>query len=78
MGAQHHSPLSHRTPASPRLVRKSEVRSLSGLSNSTLDRLELAGSFPKRVRLGPNSVAWVLAEVIAWIEARAAERGNCS
>ncbi|MCB1884744.1 MAG: AlpA family phage regulatory protein [Geminicoccaceae bacterium] len=59
-----------------RLIRKPEVRALTGLSASSLDRLELAGGFPMRVRLGPNSVAWLAAEVRGWIEARAAARGG--
>ena len=33
------------------------------LSNSTLLRLEAAGKFPKRVRLGGHSVAWLANEV---------------
>jgi prophage regulatory protein len=30
-----------------------------------IDRLEKAGKFPKRVRLGANTVAWVRAEIEA-------------
>jgi hypothetical protein len=37
-------------------------------------RLEKAGRFPRRVKLGPNSVGWVSTEIDAWIEARIAER----
>ena len=32
------------------------------------------GHFPKPVRLGPNSVAWVASEVEEWIRERIAER----
>lgn len=45
-----------------------------GISNSTLLRLEAAGKFPKRVRLGAHSVAWLASEVAAHIEALAAAR----
>lgn len=45
------------------------------LSNSTLLRLEAAGNFPKRVRIGDHSVAWMASEIHAHIEALAAERG---
>jgi prophage regulatory protein len=37
-------------------------------------RLEKAGKFPKRVKLGENSVAYVESEILAWLEARIAER----
>jgi prophage regulatory protein len=39
-----------------------------------LSRLEAAGKFPRRVQLGPNTVAWVEAEIDEWLAGRAAER----
>ena len=33
------------------------------LSNSTLLRLEAAGNFPKRIRIGDHSVAWMASEI---------------
>jgi len=42
----------------------------TGLSRMTLWRLEKAGHFPARRRLGPNSVAWLESDVTAWIESR--------
>lgn len=33
-------------------------------------RLEKAGTFPRRVQLGPNRVGWVEAEVEAWLRQR--------
>ena len=33
-------------------------------------------SFPKPVKLGPNTVAWVAEEVRAWCEAKTAERSQ--
>lgn len=44
------------------------------LSNSTMLRLEAAGQFPKRVRIGAHSVAWLASEIHAHIEALAADR----
>lgn len=44
------------------------------ISNSTLLRLEAVGRFPKRVRLGGHSVAWVASEVISHIDNLRAER----
>ena len=33
-------------------------------------RLEAAGQFPKRVRLGCNRVGWVEQEVLDWLQAK--------
>lgn len=55
---------------SDRLVRLAETLSRTGLSRSTLYRLEAAGTFPHRVKLGQRSVAWHEAELRAWIESR--------
>jgi predicted DNA-binding transcriptional regulator AlpA len=44
------------------------------LSPSTLLRLEAAGQFPKRVRLGAHSVAWLASEVHGHIETLAKAR----
>jgi prophage regulatory protein len=43
-----------------------------------LARLEVQGKFPKRVRIGENRIAWVAAEIEAWIDARIAERAEAS
>jgi len=45
-------------------------------SNMHLGRLERAGKFPKRVQLGPNSVAWVEDELIRWQQERIAARDS--
>lgn len=45
------------------------------LSPSTLLRLEAAGQFPKRVRIGAHSVAWLASEIHEHIANLAAERG---
>lgn len=57
-----------------KVLRYPQLRELVGFSRMHLGRLEAAGRFPKRVRLGPNTVAWVEAEVQNWLERRAAER----
>ena len=44
------------------------------LSPSTLLRLEAAGRFPKRVRIGDHSVAWMASEIHAHIDALASAR----
>lgn len=44
------------------------------LSPSTLLRLEAAGQFPRRVRIGAHSVAWLACEIYAHIDALASAR----
>lgn len=46
------------------------------ISNSTMLRLEAQGRFPKRVRLGAHSVAWLASEIRAHIDALASARGG--
>ena len=59
-----------------RFVRFGRLKPDYGIDYSRMhvDRLEKAGRFPKRVQLGPNSVAWVEDEIIAWQAERIAAR----
>lgn len=57
-----------------KVLRPKDAAAKCGLSRMHLYRLERAGSFPKRVRLGPNSVGWLEEELDAWIRARVEER----
>ena len=41
-----------------------------------IQRLEKAGTFPKRVVLGPNRVGWVEEEVLDWLNERLDRRDN--
>src|SRR3954469_20289146 len=63
-----------------KLVSKKELKSLFGIPYcfAHIARLEAAGQFPKRVRLGACRVAWVADEVEAWIEERVANRAQTS
>ena len=47
-----------------------EVIDLTGLSRSTIDRLENRGKFPKRVELSTQRVGWIVEEVEAWRKQR--------
>lgn len=58
-----------------RFIRKPAVREITSLSDSTVRRLELAGEFPRRVKLSKSAVGWIEADVLAWVEARKAEGG---
>ncbi len=57
-----------------RVVRKRELVKKVGYSAMHIGRLEKAGKFPRRIKLGPNAVGWIEAEVDEWIAARVAER----
>ena len=63
-----------------RLVTKKELRSLFGVpyNFAHIARLEAAGQFPKRVRLGACRVAWLAEEVQGWIDERVATRDMAS
>lgn len=53
-----------------RMLRFPQVRERVGYSRMHIHRLEKAGRFPKRVQLGPNSVAWYEHEVEGWLRSR--------
>jgi len=56
-----------------KILRKKDVREITGLGDTTLWRLEKLGKFPARLRLG-GAVGWLEEEIAEWIEERAAER----
>ena len=58
------------------LVSKKELKTVCGIpfTPQHIARLEAAGRFPKRIPVGQNRVAWLLAEVDEWITARIAVR----
>ncbi|HRX61381.1 MAG TPA: AlpA family phage regulatory protein [Candidatus Competibacter sp.] len=57
-------------PDSSGLIRFPAVKELTGLSRSTIDRLERAGTFPRRVILSSNAIGWHRAQVLAWTQSR--------
>jgi len=57
-----------------RLLSKREVRQLVLYSPAHIDRLEAAGQFPIRVRLGQCRVGWIESEVLKWLEQRIKRR----
>jgi prophage regulatory protein len=61
------------------ILRRAEVKRLTGFSVSTLYRLAKSGDFPKPVKIGARASGWLAGEVEAWIEARvAASRGEAA
>jgi len=45
------------------ICRKKEVISVTGLSSSTIDRLEKQGKFPRRLKISPHLVGWKSNEI---------------
>jgi prophage regulatory protein len=60
------SPLPAPAPAD-RFVSWPEVRLITGLSRTTIWRLQKTGEFPKAVRISPGRIAWRASEVTAWL-----------
>ena len=63
-----------------RLLSKKELKLYVLYSSQHIARLEKAGEFPKRVRLGPHRssrVGWLESEVVTWLKVRLENRpGN--
>jgi prophage regulatory protein len=57
-----------------KLLSKKAVREKVLYSPAHIARLEAAGQFPKRVRLGQGRVGWVDEEIEDWLRQRIAER----
>jgi len=62
------------------IIRKSEIRRLIPFSDSTIARMERAGTFPRRFAIGTSNgrrtvVGWSRAAVLAWIESKQAAAG---
>ena len=62
------------------LVTKKELKLVYGVpySFAHIARLEAAGDFPRRVKLGACRVAWLAAELQDWIDERVASRNLAS
>ncbi|HEX8542706.1 MAG TPA: AlpA family transcriptional regulator [Pseudomonas sp.] len=50
-----------------RFLRLDEVLHTTGLGRNTVYRRIKEGTFPKQVRIGPNSVAWRESEISQWM-----------
>lgn len=62
------------TTVKDRIILTPERRELVPYSDMQIWRLEKADKFPRRIKLGPNRVGWILSEVHEWIETKKAER----
>jgi len=72
------APFEGRHPMShpKQLIDKKELTKLVKYSPQHIARLEKAGQFPQRLRLGQNRVAWLLSEVEEWIDKRLERRAT--
>ena len=59
-----------------RVISQKELASRVPYSPVQIWRLEKAGTFPRRIQLGPNRVGWVEEEVEAWLRNRMDGRGD--
>lgn len=53
-----------------RSLRLAELQQIVPYSQAHLGRLERAGQFPKRVKIGAGRVVWMQSEVLAWLAAK--------
>jgi len=60
----------------PRFLRIPDVTMETGLSRSTIYRLEQAGDFPRRVRLSGNSMGWYSTQIDEWKSERLQQRSG--
>jgi len=57
-------------PTPPTIDRLPDVKARTGLSRSTVYKLESEGKFPQRIKLGERAVGWRSSEIDAWIASR--------
>lgn len=53
-----------------RIFKQPEASRITGLSRSSIYRLEALGQFPARVKLGEAACGWRSDEIEAWIKSR--------
>lgn len=61
-------PSTELTDSIDRFMRLDEVLHITGLGRNTVYRRIREGSFPKQLRIGPNSVAWRRSAIIDWMD----------
>ena len=57
-------------------LRWPKIHELTGISRTTIWRLETAGKFPRRRRLTGNAVAWIEDEIMEWLDSREVGMGQ--
>lgn len=59
-----------------RILRLDEVKSMTGLSRSSIYQKIQKNNFPKPISLGTRAVGWLSIELDSWVEERIALRGD--
>ena len=57
-----------------RVIKISEVKQLTTLSNASIYRLIKLGEFPKQLKLAERSSGWLLEEINNWLESKRISR----
>ncbi len=52
------------------IARPRDLPALTGLSKTTIWRLERAGNFPQRIQLSIGAVGYLISEIQAWLDSR--------
>lgn len=60
------------TDAPIHFLRLPTVIERTGMSRTAIYRLEMAGKFPRRVKLSSSSAAWIASEIQTWAASRVA------
>jgi prophage regulatory protein len=60
------------------LLRLAKVKKRVGLGKTAIYKRVREGSFPRPIRVTSRAVAWLPAEVDAWVKARVAERDRAN
>lgn len=61
-----------------KLIKLAKVQSMTSLGRSTIYKFISENKFPKPIKLGSKSVAWIEREILDWIEDRIFERDNAA
>jgi prophage regulatory protein len=59
-----------------KLYRLRDLSARIGLARSAIYKAIQEGRFPKPVRIGARAVAWRHQDIEAWLQSRAAQRGD--
>ena len=59
-----------------RVIKISEVKELTTLSNASIYRLIKLGEFPKQLKLAERSSGWLLEEINDWLESKSILRNG--
>jgi len=52
----------------PKTITRKQLKEYVPYSDTHLRRLEAAGKFPKRIKIGAHRVVWMKDEIVKWLE----------